>query len=137
LVLNGSEVGKYLVTSGNPNTGAEFRDIANGKIPALGPGKSGLTAVIQTPTFVGPSFSATGSATFYNPRGSVHLTYVGPIGPSPAPLPSVLAYTIVSGTGKYQGATGSGLIGVSTKVITNSTNLVGEMTLVFQGNPAG
>jgi hypothetical protein len=135
LVLSGSEVGKYLVTSGNPNTGAEFRDIANGRVSPLG--KAGLTAVIQTPTVVGPAFSATGSATFYNRKGSVHMTYMGPVGPSPAPLPSILFYKIVSGTGAYQGATGSGTIGVSTMVITNSTNLVGEMTFVFQGNPAG
>jgi len=136
LVLSGSEVGKYQVTNGDPNVSAEFRLIANGRVSPLGPGKSGLTAVIQTPPFVGPRFSATGSATFYNLRGSVHMTYVGPIGPSPAPLPSVLFYTIVGGTGKYTGASGSGTIGVSTKVITNS-NLVGEMTFVFQGTPGG
>jgi hypothetical protein len=138
LVLNGSVVGKYLVTSGNPNISAEFRLIANGRVSPLG--KVGLTAVIQTQPFVGPNSSATGSATFFNRRGSVHLTYVGPVGPSPAPLPSMLFYTIVSGTGAYQGTTGSGTIGVSTKVITNlepSANLVGEMTFVFQGNPTG
>jgi hypothetical protein len=133
LVLNGTTIGKYTVPNGNPNISAEFRLLANGRLSPLG--KTGVTAVIQTPPYVGPAYSATGSATLFTPRGSVKMTYVGPIGPSPAPLPATLSYTITGGTGAYRNATGAGVIGVSTAPVTSSTNLVGEMTFVFHGAP--
>jgi hypothetical protein len=132
LVLTGTIVGKYTVSDGNPDTGATFRLLANGRVSPLG--KSGLTALIQTPINVG-NFSATGSATLFKPRGSVKMTYVGPIGPSPAPLPATLSYTITGGTGAYRNATGAGSIAVSTAPVTNLTNLVGEMTFIFHGVP--
>jgi hypothetical protein len=142
LVLNGTIIGKYTVSNGNPDTGATFRLLANGRVSPLG--KIGVTALIQTPVNVG-TFSATGSATLFTlrqgpgvvvlSRGSVKMTYVGPTGPSPAPLPATLSYTITGGTGAYRNATGAGRIAVSTAPVTSLTNLVGEMTFVFQGAP--
>ena len=103
--LKGKIHGTYTVRKANPDTGSTYQLTASGEVHPLG--RSEATGSFHTPGNIANGH-AEGTLTLSDPKGGVTLTLVGPAQPAFAPPPSQFAFTITGGTGKFQGAQGSG-----------------------------
>jgi hypothetical protein len=76
-----------------------------GKVAPLG--MVTISGSIQLPGSIANG-RPTGTVTLTNARGSVTLQLIGPVQAELTATPSKFTYTVISGTGTYQGAKGSG-----------------------------
>lgn len=106
LPLAGAVSGVWSQTSANPDAGGSQTLRGGGTLTPLGPVQA--AGQLQLSGFV-LSGEAQGSLTLKNARGSVTLRLAGPAQPGFASAPTLLAYAIRGGTGRYAGATGHGL----------------------------
>lgn len=105
VALNGRLTGQFVVHVGAPDTGARYRFFALGNL-------NGQGETISVGSFTTPG----GTVRLFNFHGSLTLNIqqVGPTTPPTAGQPTTLQfqYTVTSGTGQYQGDTGTGALTV-------------------------
>jgi hypothetical protein len=105
--LNGTARGTYHVHIANPDTGKIYKFSGSGNITPLG--HVGLTGNVQTLGFIAQG-NASGQLFLSNSRGTLTLTLTGPVQNGLAPIPDHFAYSITNASGRFLGATGSGVV---------------------------
>jgi hypothetical protein len=107
LKLSGTLSGTWSRVFTNPDVGGEQALQGTGKIKPLGQVRASGT--LHTPGFIAQGFT-TASLVLTSPHGTVTLSLMGTMSQPGFSSPATsLSYTIVKGTGRYAGASGSGL----------------------------
>lgn len=127
--LSGGIQGTYVVRMVNPDVGKTY--YFSGTPGQLSPlGRSKLIGGIQAPGFIANGHSR-GALLITNSQGSLTLGVIGPAHPGGPPFPNVFNYTIIRGTGLYQGDTGTGYIALG---LTPSPSASAKPTTVQTGH---
>jgi hypothetical protein len=105
LALDGSVSGTWQKRFTLPDTGGDQVLTGSGAVAPLGPVR--MSGELHTPGFISQG-NTRGMVTLTNAKGSVTVQLVGPPQPGFSGPPSMFRYTIVGGTGRYAGASGSG-----------------------------
>jgi hypothetical protein len=103
--LVGSVSGTWTSEPSIPDTGEIQNLVGNGNLKGLGVVR--VQGSLHMPGFI-QSGHAEGTLKLTNRPGSVTLALTGPTQPDFSSPPGSFAYTITSGTGRYQGRQGSG-----------------------------
>ena len=136
IALNATTHGTLTTTQKNPDAGKEFQLYTSGPAAALG--HVSIDGALLTPGFIAHS-QASGSLKVHTRRGELTLSVKEPSQFGFSSLPHSLTYSITSGTGHYQGATGSGRLTITTAAasptaaLSLSTN--SRVSLVFRSGP--
>jgi hypothetical protein len=131
IVLQGTVRGAFVVTRGNPDTGATYQVVTAGRITPLG--QTAGTARVQTTGFILLG-TATGTMTINAPRGSLRLNLTGPLQPGFSQPPSTVSFTITGGTRSFRNVVGTGTIDVALNS-SIASGRSGTITLTFHGVP--
>jgi hypothetical protein len=107
LALDGSVSGTWQRRFTIPDTGGDQVLMGSGGIAPLG--QVQVRGELHTPGFVLHGRTV-GTVTLTNAKGSVTVRLIGPLQPGFSPPPSTFHYTLVGGTGRYAGASGSGRV---------------------------
>jgi len=111
LALQGTIKGTITQDPSNPDAGRQYDLGGKGPVVPLGPTHLGPASQLHSVGFLARGRSE-GRLTLIDQGGSVTLKLVGPLQPGFSKLPDHYTFTIVSGTGKYRGATGTGTAGL-------------------------
>jgi hypothetical protein len=117
VALQGSITGKLRSNISNPDAGHSYRVNATGAVQPVG--TVGATGSLQSPGFIATGVS-TGSIKLTSRHGLLRLGLTGDPQAGFSTLPSTFHYTIMGGTGRFKGATGTGTAAL-TMQSTNST----------------
>ncbi|SIO61842.1 hypothetical protein SAMN05444166_6873 [Singulisphaera sp. GP187] len=134
LTLSGTARGEYTSHQSQPDTGTTFQGTAKGKIAPLG-----HTSIIGS--FLVPGLiqngKVEGTVTLKSLRGSVTLNITAPGSTMISSLSHHFTYQIVSGTGQYHNAQGSGIVDVTLTPSTSHSSSphhqfdTGKLSLMF------
>jgi hypothetical protein len=119
--LTGKIAGHYTAAPTAADLGALYLFTGTGAVADMGPvaakGSLNLPGFISVGHAMGTltltTISATTGSTSPVAGGSVTLKLTGPAEAGFGPIPSMLTYTVIGGTGRFAGASGSGTIAVT------------------------
>jgi hypothetical protein len=131
LVLHGTLTGTITSKMTLPDVGGHFDVKGSGQLKPLG--KVQATSDLVTPGFIWQGH-ATGTLTLSGHQGSVTLQLTGPAQPGFSPPPTSFTFTIVSGTGRFRHATGTGAVDVQYSPVTGGDGMVSNFTAQFHAN---
>ena len=107
VALQGKITGTITKVPSNPDAGQLYDLGGKGTVLPLGTAHLGKGSQLRATGFIAHGRSE-GTLTLVGKGGSVTLKLVGPLQPGFSKLPTEYTFTIVGGTGKYRGATGTG-----------------------------
>jgi hypothetical protein len=105
--LNSTATGTYNAHIANPDTGKIYNFSGSGHVTPLG--HVGLTGNVHTLGFIARG-NAGGPLFLSNSRGTLTLTLTGPVQNGLAPIPDHFSFNITNASGRFRGATGSGVV---------------------------
>jgi hypothetical protein len=110
VVLTGSIKGTLTSKMSVPDTGHHYVLFGMGRLSPTG--MSVATGSLQTPGFIA-SGQSSGTVTLGGRGGTLKLQLTSPAAPGFSSLPGLFLYNIVSGSGRFHGAAGSGSVTLS------------------------
>jgi len=109
--LLGAGAGSYTSEAVPTDTGRTYNLQGSAVLAGVAVGQFTVAGTLHSVGFI-QNGRATGTLTFTSAKGSLTLQLEGPQQPGFSPLPHTFSYHIVSGTGAYANASGSGHVGL-------------------------